>query len=264
MRALHWRALAAGVACAVLLVSPWLYHEATTGFDDVSVLLPGGDAVNAPADEPSVTEAIRHTVRMLGLGDWEYVSADSLPSFVDDAGPVVWKAARGASILAALLFAVGFVSCAICVVRTSRRVSGWPWLALTRSGATRALFLVWLVGVWVVYSTPAADRLFPHYLIVTFPVSFAVVALGLADLTAMARLRLRSMATVACVGALAAIAVANTVFTLAFHRTGGPLATTASSTGTRRRSRTPSERGGCESRRGRPRLARHGQAESSS
>ena len=79
---LHWRAFGAGVACAALLLSPWLYHEATSGFGDVSVLLPGGGGVNEPSVGPSATEAIRHTVRLLGVGDWEYVSADSLPSFV--------------------------------------------------------------------------------------------------------------------------------------------------------------------------------------
>jgi hypothetical protein len=222
---LHWRWLGAGVVCAVLLLSPWLYHEATSGFDDVSVLLPGGGAVSPPAGGPSAVEAIRHTVRLLGLGDWEYVSADSLPSFVDDAGPVVWKGARGASILAALLFAVGVIMCAVCVARTARRIRRWPWVDLGRPGATRALFLIWLVGVWIVYATPATDRLYPHYLIVTFPVSFVVQAVALADLTATFRRGLRSVAMIVAVGSLGTVVVANAAFTLSFHRfldrTGG-------------------------------------------
>jgi 4-amino-4-deoxy-L-arabinose transferase-like glycosyltransferase len=221
---LHWRALGAGVAVAVLLVSPWLYHEATTGFEDVSVLLPGGATVNPPSQGPSATQAMRHTVDLLGLGDWEYVSADSLPSFVNDAGQVVWKGARGASVLAGLLFVVGVVTCAVCVARSVRRVSRWPWVELG-AGAPRALFLVWLVGVWVVYATPATDRLYPHYLIVTFPVSFAVQAVGLAGLVALVRRASRTLAVVVGVGAIATIVVANAVFTLSFHgyldRTGG-------------------------------------------
>ncbi len=221
---LHWRAFGAGVACAALLLSPWLYHEATSGFGDVSVLLPGGGGVNEPSVGPSATEAIRHTVRLLGVGDWEYVSADSLPSFVGDAG-LVWQVARGASILAALLFAVGIVTCALCVARAARRIGRWPWVELGRAGATRALFLVWLLGAWAVYATPVTDRLYPHYLIVTFPVCFAVQAVGLADLTAVLRRVLRTRALIAAAGVLALLVFANTAFTLSFHRfldrTGG-------------------------------------------
>jgi hypothetical protein len=180
--------------------------------------------VNEPSVGPSATEAIRHTVRLLGVGDWEYVSADSLPSFVADAGPV-WRVARGASVLAALLFAVGIVTCALCVARTTRRIGRWPWVELGRAGATRALFLVWLLGVWAVYATPAADRLYPHYLIVTFPVCFAVQAVGLGDLAAVLRRVPRRGALIAAVGVLALLVVANTAFTLSFHRfvdrTGG-------------------------------------------
>jgi hypothetical protein len=213
----HWRGLAAGVACAALLLSPWLYHEASSGFDDVSVLLPGGGGVNTPSDGPSAAEAIRHTVRLLGVGDWEYIAADSLPSFVEDAGPV-WRPARGASFIAALLFAAGTVTCAVCVARTARRIPHWPRVDLGRAGATRALLLVWLVGVWVVYATPATDRLYPHYLIVTFPVSFAVEAVGLADLTATLRRGWSRVATIAAVGVLATVVVASGAFTLSFHR----------------------------------------------
>jgi 4-amino-4-deoxy-L-arabinose transferase-like glycosyltransferase len=221
---LHRRALGAGVACAVLLLSPWLYHVATSGFGDVSVLLPGGSGVNEPSAEPTAAEAIRTTVRLLGMGDWEYVSADSLPSFVSDAGHA-WRPARGASVLATLLFAVGIVTCALCIARSARRIGRWPWVELGRVGATRALFLAWLLCVWAVYATPATDRLYPHYLIVTFPVSFAVVAVGLADFTGVLRRVSRTGALVVAVGVLGIVVVANTAFTLSFHRfldrTGG-------------------------------------------
>jgi hypothetical protein len=181
------------------------------------VLLPGGEGVNEPADGPTATKAIRLTVDLLGVGDWEYVSADSLPSFVADAGPV-WRVARGAGVLAVLIFALGVVSCAISVARAARRTPTWPWVDLGRAGATRALLLVWLASAWIVYATPATDRLYPHYLIVTFPVAFAVQALGLADLTAMFRHGVRTFVLVGVVGVVAAVAVANVSFTLSFHR----------------------------------------------
>lgn len=220
----HWRALGVGVAVAVLLLSPWLYQQATTGFDDVSVLLPGGERVNVPANEPTVTAALRHTIDLLGVGDWEYVAADSLPSFVADAG-AAWRVARGAGMLVVLLFVVGLVTCAACVARSARRIPGWPRVELGGAGSARALLLVWLAGVSIVYATPASDRIYPHYLIVTFPVSFAVVALGIADVTAGLRRGGRALGIVAAAGVLAAVSLANAAFTLSFHRfvdrTGG-------------------------------------------
>ena len=40
-REVHWPAFALGVGVAVLLLAPWLYHQVTNGFADVSTLLSG-------------------------------------------------------------------------------------------------------------------------------------------------------------------------------------------------------------------------------
>ena len=92
----------------------------------------------------------------------------------------------------------------------------WPWLALTPSGASRALLLVWLVGVWLSLAPTASDRIYPHYLIVTFPVIFAVQALALSDLVGAARCR--PLATIGAIAVLVVVSAGYTAFTLSFHR----------------------------------------------
>jgi hypothetical protein len=210
-REVAWPAFAVGVGVAVLLLAPWLYHQVTNGFADVSSLLSG-----APdeGEGPGPVEAVRESVGLVGTGDWEYVAAGSLPAFVTDAG-AAWRVARGASMVAATLFVLGLVTCALCVVRNVRTRRRWPWLALSPGGASRALLLVWLAGVWL--TIPAADRLYPHYLIVTFPVSFAVLALALSDL-AGAVPRVRQPATIGAIVVLVVVSAGYTAFTLSFHR----------------------------------------------
>ncbi len=209
----HWPAFALGVGIAALLLAPWLYHEVASGFTDVATVLsgaPGGE------DEPGPFDAVRESFRLIGIGGWAYVTGDSLPAFVTDAGPA-WKVARGASIVAAALFLLGLVTCALCVVRGTRSIRRWPWLALAPGAASRALLLVWLAGVWLSYTTPRADRLYPHYLIVTFPVVFAVQALALSDLASAVR-RVRYQAMVGAIAVLVAVAAGFTLFTLSFQR----------------------------------------------
>jgi len=210
-REVHWPAFALGVGVAALLLAPWLYHQLTNGFADVSTLLSG-----APDDgeAPGPLEAVRESLRLVGTGDWEYVAAGSLPGFVTDAGPA-WRVARGASMVAATLVVLGLVTCALCVVRGARTSRRWPWLALPPGGASRALLLVWLAGVWL--TIPFADRLYPHYLIGTFPVIFAVQALALSDLVGAVR-RVRPLATVGAIAVLVVVSAGYTAFTLSFHR----------------------------------------------
>jgi hypothetical protein len=214
-REVHWRAFLAGVGVAALLLAPWLFHQVTNGFADVSTLLSG--APNEAGSQPGPVEAVRQSIRLVGVGDWEYVAADSLPSFVADAGPT-WKVARGASMVAAALLVLGLITCALCIVRGARTSRRWPWVELGPSGAPRALLLVWLGGIWLVYATPATDRLFPHYLIITFPVSFAVQALALADLVSARRSSIRRVATIAAIATLVMVSAGYTAFTLSFHR----------------------------------------------
>ena len=114
------------------------------------------------------------------------------------------------------LFVLGLVTCALCVVRGARTTRSWPGLALTSGSASRALLLVWLAGIWLSYATPAADRVYPHYLIVIFPVVFAVQALALSDL--VGAVRRRHLATIGAIAVLVVVSAGYTAFTLSFHR----------------------------------------------
>jgi hypothetical protein len=214
MRDVHWRAFLVGVACAGLLLAPWLSHQVTNGFRDLSLLVAGGDAVST---SPDAFEAIGRTVRLVGMGDWEYVTADSLPSFVADAGPT-WPLARGASAIAAGLFALGLFTSAIRIVRGASLVRRWPFVELDPDAALRAFLLVWLACIWLVYATPVTDQLFPHYLIVAYPVAFAVLALGLADLAAAARRGYHRAALAAAAIVVVFVAIGHAAFTVSFHR----------------------------------------------
>ena len=153
--------------------------------------------------------AIRQTVRISGTLNWDYLVGTSKPLLVSDAG-AAWTLGRIASFLAAALLAAGIVTCAIRVVRGTKRVAGWPWVELDADAARRALLLAWLGGIWLSYLTSATGRVYPHYLIASYPVTFAVQGLALSDL---ARGRLRPAGAVAAV-AVAAMFVA---FTVSFH-----------------------------------------------
>jgi Dolichyl-phosphate-mannose-protein mannosyltransferase len=210
-REVHWPAFALGVGIAVLLLSPWLYHQLTNGFEDVSELVSG-----APdrGEKPGPFDVGRESVRQVGIGDWSYVARDSMREFESDAG-LVWSVARFASTVAATLFVLGLVTCVLCVVRGVSTSRGWPWLVLAPSSASRALLLAWLLGAWL--TIPAGGRLFPHYLIVTFPVVFGVQALALSDLVGAVR-SVRQPATIGAIAILVVVAAAHTAFTLSFHR----------------------------------------------
>jgi 4-amino-4-deoxy-L-arabinose transferase-like glycosyltransferase len=210
VRELHWPALALGVGAAALLLAPWLYHEATNGFTDISLL----SGAPEDGDDPRPFEAVRESLRLVGTDDWDYVAAGSLPAFVTDAG-LAGKAARYASVAAAAFLVLGLVTCVICVVRSVRTAQRWPWFVIAPRVASRALLLVWLGGVW--FTISGADHLYPHYLIATFPVIFAVQALGLTDLVGAVR-RVRRPATVGAIALLVGVVTAFTAFTLSFQR----------------------------------------------
>ena len=46
-RDVHWRALALGVGVALLLLEPWLLHQTTHGFADLSALVSRGNVEEA-------------------------------------------------------------------------------------------------------------------------------------------------------------------------------------------------------------------------
>jgi uncharacterized membrane protein YecN with MAPEG domain len=210
-RDVHWPAFALGLGGAALLLAPWLYHEMTNGFEDVSALISGAPE---SGDEPGSANTVRESFRLIGIGDWDYVAGGNLPAFVTHAG-LSWRLARGASLVAGSLFVLGLVTCALCVVRSVRTSPRWPWLALNPGSARRALLLVWLAGVWL--GLPAADRLYPHYLIVTFPVVFGIQAIALSDLVGAVP-RVRHVAPIGAIAVLVLVSAAFTEFTLSFHR----------------------------------------------
>jgi 4-amino-4-deoxy-L-arabinose transferase-like glycosyltransferase len=216
-RAVHWPAFAAGVAVAILLLAPWLSYEARHGFEDVVTLVTQGHGDNRSAvPGPGSIAAVRETTRVIGALGWDYVAGSSRALFQADAGPA-WTLGRVASFIAIALLALGLVTSATRIVRSGRLSRRWPFVELDAEGGRRALLLVWLGGIWLSFATTAHDRVFPHYLIVTYPVSFAVQALGLADLVANVRSR-RRVAEIAGIAVLAVMVTGYVAFTLAFHR----------------------------------------------
>jgi hypothetical protein len=216
-RDVHWKALAVGVGVALLLIEPWFLHQTTHGFADISALVSRESDEEAATPESGPVDALRMSFRLVGVGDWEYVTGDSQAPFARDAEPF-WTLARGAGVVAAALFVLGLVTSIVAVVRNARIARRRPWLELDAAVARRALLLVWLAGVCLVYAAPASDRLYPHYLIVTYPVSFVVLALGLADLNAAVRGRLDRVARLGAVALIAVLCIAFAAFTLSFQR----------------------------------------------
>jgi hypothetical protein len=70
----------------------------------------------------------------------------------------------------------------------------------------------------LVYAAPASDRLYPHYLIITFPVTFVLLALGLADLTGAVQGRFGQAARVGAAAMVVIACAAFVAFTLSFQR----------------------------------------------
>ena len=215
-RELNWVAFAVGVVAAVLLLGPWLGHQVTHGFQDVELVWEGRGEGSSPPGA-GLIEAIRQTTHLLGAANWDYVLGPSHAVFVADAGRA-WGLGNDASLLAIILLAVGIATCAVRVARGTRRRRGWPWVELDAAGGRRALLLVWLAGLWLSYATSAPDRVFPHYLIVSYPVSFAVQAVGLADVVAAARARFRRVAALGAITAVALVVAGYLAFDVSFRR----------------------------------------------
>jgi hypothetical protein len=211
-RDVHWRALAVGVAAAVLLLGSWLGHEVNNGFADVGKILSRGSG--SPGS--GTFEAIEQTARILGAANWGYVAGRSRAQFASESGGS-WTVGQWAGALAVALLAVGIVTCIVRVVRGGRLARRRPFMELDLDAARRAVLLAWLGGIWLSYATSARSLVFPHYLIAAYPISFAVAALGLSDLASLARPRRRAAATAAAAVALAAIVVSYVAFTVSFR-----------------------------------------------
>jgi hypothetical protein len=214
-RDVDWRSLLVGAGCAVLLLGPWLGHEAAHGFADVGRLLSEGrgDRGSAPLGT-GAGDAIRETMNLVGAWNWGYVVGASRSALAADAG-WAWTYGRWASGVVTTLLVLGLFTCTLRVVLGIRRRRGWPWVELDVPARRRALLLVWLLGIWLSYSTSGTDRIYPHYFIDTYPVSFAVAALGLADVVGVVRPRLR-LATALAAGITVAVVAGYAAFMVAF------------------------------------------------
>jgi hypothetical protein len=212
-RNLRWFALAVGVVAGLVLLGPWLAHEAKHGFHDFTLIAENGRGHGTSARGSGTVEAIRQTVHLVGAGGWSFVTGASRSAFADDAG-AAGSAGRVAGVAVVVLLGLGMLTSAIVVAPGVHRVRRWPLLELEEDAARRALLLVWLVGIWLSYLSSRASGVGPHYLIVSYPVSFVLAALGLVDATRF----LGDRGTAVLVPAVAAAIVAGYVaFNLSFQ-----------------------------------------------
>lgn len=168
-RDVHLRALVLGVLAGILLLAPWLAHNAKHGFRDFSLIANNGRGHGGAAGTGTI-EAIRQTVNLVSAEGWSFV-----------VGPhhqpgVAYTLGRIAGIAVVVLLALGMLTSLAVVVRAVRLPA-----RLATDASRRALLLVWLFGIWISYITSTKSGVGPHYLIVTYPVTFVLAALGLVD-----------------------------------------------------------------------------------
>lgn len=198
-RDVNWRAVILGAAVGVLSLGPWLAHNAKHGFRDFRLVVDNGRGHGGTAGGGTV-EAIRQTVHLVSAEGWTFITG------AQHEGGAAWTFGRVAGIVVIVLLAVGMVTAIARVLRDRRH----PDIDTAR----RALLVVWLVGLPLSYITSSRSGVGPHYLIVTYPVSFLLAALGLADITALLRRREAAFVSLAAATAIAAAFVA---FTLSFQ-----------------------------------------------
>lgn len=165
-RRVDWRAVAAGVLVGLIPLAPWLAHDAKHGFRDFSLIANNGRGHGGTAGTGTI-EAIRQTVHLVSAEGWSFV-----------VGPqhqpgVAYTLGRIAGIAVVVLLGLGIVSSLVAIARGG----------LGPDTTRRALLLVWLAGIWISYITSTKSGVGPHYLIVTYPVTFILAALGLVDVT---------------------------------------------------------------------------------
>ncbi|HEY2371719.1 MAG TPA: glycosyltransferase family 39 protein [Gaiellaceae bacterium] len=197
-RDVNWRAIVVGAAIGVLSLGTWLAHNAKHGFRDFRLIADNGRGHGGAAGGGTI-EAIRQTIHLVSAEGWTFITG------AHHQGGGAWTLGRAAGIVVIVLLAFGMVTSIARVVRDGRH----PDLDTAR----RALLVVWLIGLPLSYVTSSRSGVGPHYLIITYPVSFLLAALGLADASALVRRR----ATVISLTAAAAIAAGFVAFTLSFQ-----------------------------------------------
>jgi hypothetical protein len=210
-RHVNWHAFAAGTALGFLLLSTWLAHNAKHGFRDFRLIVTHGRGHHGGATGTGTIEAVRQTIHIVSAEGWSFLTG------AQHQVGAAWTLGRAAGIVVIALFVLGIVTSLVRVVRGGRH----PGIDTARRG----LLVVWLVGIWLGYIASAKSGAGPSYLIVTYPVSFLLAALGLADVAALVRRRSAAVS----LAAAAAIAAAYVAFTLSFQafvqRQGGTAGT---------------------------------------
>jgi 4-amino-4-deoxy-L-arabinose transferase-like glycosyltransferase len=198
-RDIDWRALIVGTAVGVVLLGPWLAHNAKHGFRDFTLIVNNGRGRHGGAAGTGTIEAVRQTIHLVSAEGWGFLTG------AQHQGGAAWTLGRTGGVVVIVLFVFGMVMSLARVVRDGRH----PRIDTAR----RALLLVWLIGIWLSYITSSRSGVGPHYLIISYPVSFLLAALGLADVAALGR----RGSTAASLAAAAAIAAAFVAFTLSFQ-----------------------------------------------
>ena len=197
-RDVNWRAVIAGAAVGVVLLGSWLAHNAKHGFRDFSLIVNNGRGDGGTAGTGTI-EAVRRTIDLVSAEGWSFVTGAHHQS------GAAWTLGRTAGIVVIVLLVVGMVTSLPHIIRDGRH----PEIDTAR----RALLLIWLVGICLAYITSSRSGVGPHYVIVSYPVSFLLAALGLEDAASLVRRR----SAVISLTTAAAIAAAFVAFTLSFQ-----------------------------------------------
>lgn len=197
-RAVDWRGVLTGALAGVVLLGPWLAHNAKHGFRDFSLIVNNGRGHGGAAGTGAI-EAVGQTIHLVSAEGWTFVTG------AHHQGGVAWALGRTAGIVVIVLLGIGTVSTLARVAREGRH----PGIDTAR----RALLVLWLVGICLAYITSSRNGVGPHYLIVSYPVSFLLAAVGLDDAAALLRRRSAGVSLVTAT----AIAAAFAAFTLSFQ-----------------------------------------------
>jgi 4-amino-4-deoxy-L-arabinose transferase-like glycosyltransferase len=212
LRHIHWWGLLAGVGISLLLLAPWLAHNANNHFNDIVTLAKEGRGHGSQATPgEGAAEAVRLTLHLAGTGGWSFVTGPSQQLFTHEYG-WAWTLGQVAAVASVALIALGLVTCAIQMIRHARLQRGWPPVELGLDSARRALLVIWLVGIWLSYLASVKSKVLPHYLIPTYPVTFALAGVGLSDAC-----RAHRRAELVALAGAAAVAAAFIAFTVGFQ-----------------------------------------------
>jgi uncharacterized membrane protein len=198
-RNVDWRAVIVGAIVGLLSLGTWLAHNAKHGFRDFRLIAENGRGHHDGAAGGGTIEAVRQTFHLVSAEGWTFVTG---PQHQTGAA---WTLGRTAGIVVIVLLLIGIATALARAVRGGGRPS--------IDTARRMLLVVWLFGIPLAYVSSAKSGAGPHYLIVTYPVSFLLAALGLADVTALIRRR----AAILSLGVATAIAAGFVAFTLSFQ-----------------------------------------------